>query len=150
MPIRRLILAYDLEPASRTVLSVALELAVGLEAALHIVHVLPPASSNGDSKRTRAERVLAAVADAGWGLDCEVTVRVVENADVVEAIVKEAAARETDLVVMGSRGQGRPAERPLGSPAEQVLRRGPCRVLIVRAGDNPGAAPESGAAPRGC
>lgn len=133
MPIRRLVLAYDLEPGSRTALFVALEFAVGLEAALHIVHVVPRASSNGDSKRSRAERVLAAVADAGWGLDCEVTVRVVEHADVVEAIVKEAATLEADLVVMGSRGRGSHALRPLGSPAEQVLRRGPCPVVIVRA-----------------
>ena len=154
MSIRRLVLAYDLEPASRTALFVALEFAVGLEAALHVVHVAPHASSSGDPGRSRAERVLAAVADAGWGLGCEVTVRVVESADVVEAIVKEAAALEADLVVMGSHGRGSNAPRPLGSPAEQVLRRGSCPVVIVRASERPedaGAAPESsGAATRGC
>jgi nucleotide-binding universal stress UspA family protein len=149
MPIRRLVMAYDLEPGSRAVLFAALEFASRLEAELHVLHVVPCASGNGASERTRAERALAAVADIGWSLGCEVTARVVENGDVVETIVKEAAEREADLVVMGSRGGRSHAQHPLGSPAEQVVRRGPCPVVVVRAG-NGGECSVRGAETGGC
>jgi nucleotide-binding universal stress UspA family protein len=149
MPIRRLVMAYDLEPGSRTVLFAALEFAARLEAELHVVHVAPRASGNGESERTRAERALAAVADVGWSLGCEVTVHVVEDADVVETIVRRAAELEADLVVMGSRGRRNHPQDPLGSPAEQVVRRGPCPVVIVRATGG-GEAPARGAEIGGC
>jgi nucleotide-binding universal stress UspA family protein len=150
MPIGRLVLAYDLEPGSRTVLFTALELAARLEAELHVVHVVPRASGNGASERTRAERALAAVADTGWSLGCEMTPHVVENADVVEAILKEAVALEADLVVMGSRGRRSQAQPPLRSAAEQVVRRGPCPVVIVRASEGGSEAPARGADTGGC
>jgi nucleotide-binding universal stress UspA family protein len=136
MPIRRLVLACDLEPGSRATIFAALEFAVRLEAELHLLHVVSKAARNADSERTSAERALAAVAETAWSLGCEVSAHVVESADVVEAIVKEAAALEADLVVMGSRGRGSHAQDPFGSPAEQVVRRGACPVVIVRTGES--------------
>lgn len=61
----------------------------------------------------------------------EAEVRVV-GASPVDAIVREAAERGADVIVMGWRGHG-PVRRLLaGSVSRGVVRRAPCAVLVVR------------------
>ena len=58
---------------------------------------------------------------------------VVDNSRPAEAIVREAEAKNIDLIVMGSRR--RPyAAKLLGSTAESVTRTAPCPVLVTRSG----------------
>ena len=49
-----------------------------------------------------------------------------------EAILKVAATRRTNLIVMGSRGLGRLQGALLGSNSQKVVSLAPCPVLIVR------------------
>jgi nucleotide-binding universal stress UspA family protein len=51
-------------------------------------------------------------------------------------IVRLAAEREADLIVMATHGRGFISHAILGSTAERVLRRSPCPVLIVRRSDD--------------
>lgn len=48
------------------------------------------------------------------------------------AVVEVADAEGADLIVLGSRGVGRPAERHLGSVALEIARAAPCSILVVR------------------
>lgn len=49
-----------------------------------------------------------------------------------ETIIEVAATRQSDLIVMGSRGLGRLAGLVLGSNSQKVVSHAPCPVLIVR------------------
>lgn len=48
-------------------------------------------------------------------------------------ILRVAAERDADLIVMGARGRGGPPITQLGSTTHQVVRAAPCAVLTVRA-----------------
>ena len=94
----------------------------------------PMASTVGDgviddSFRQTAELVkvdaLKAVADAG----VDVTGEVVENSPATALL---EAARDADLLVVGSRGHGGFAGLLLGSVSAQVIHHAPCPVLVVR------------------
>ncbi len=63
------------------------------------------------------------------GLTVEVAVREGYPVTVIE---DEAAAREADLVVIGTRGQGGLKHLLLGSVAERVVQKAPCPVLTVK------------------
>jgi nucleotide-binding universal stress UspA family protein len=58
-------------------------------------------------------------------------VRVVD-ASPVDAIVREAARRRADVIVMGWRGHGAVRRLLTGSVSRGVVRRAPCAVLVVR------------------
>lgn len=49
-----------------------------------------------------------------------------------EVIIEVAKTRDSDLIVMGSRGLGRLAGLVLGSNSQKVVSHAPCPVLIVR------------------
>ncbi len=49
-----------------------------------------------------------------------------------EAIIDVASARQSDVIVMGSRGMGTLAGLLLGSTSQKVVGHAPCPVLIVR------------------
>jgi nucleotide-binding universal stress UspA family protein len=49
-----------------------------------------------------------------------------------EAIIEVAKTRNSDVIVMGSRGLGRLAGLVLGSTSQKVVGHAPCPVLIVR------------------
>ena len=57
---------------------------------------------------------------------------IVERGNPVEEIIKNAAERNCDLIVMGTHGQGTLADAMLGSTARRVIRRSKIPVLVVR------------------
>ena len=57
--------------------------------------------------------------------------KIVRNIRPSEAICKEAE-KEYDLIIMGSRGLGKPDVHTLGSVSDEVLHNAPCSVLIVK------------------
>jgi nucleotide-binding universal stress UspA family protein len=85
-----------------------------------------------ESAERAAEQGLAAMltahAAAAAGIDVETSVR--EGA---AASVLLEAARDADLIVVGSRGHGSLAGLLLGSVSHQVAQHAPCPVVIVRA-----------------
>jgi nucleotide-binding universal stress UspA family protein len=90
----------------------------------------PPYASDGpDDQRLRAEQILTdelAVVGAGSG--------VTMAAEVVEgraADVLCAAARDADLLVLGSHGHSRVWHTVLGSVSEECVREAPCPIVIV-------------------
>jgi universal stress protein E len=67
----------------------------------------------------------------------QVTIRVIEADRVAHGIAEYARRTETELLVLGSKGQSNLKYLMLGSTVERLLRELPCSVLVVRppAGD---------------
>lgn len=106
-----IVVGLDGSPESERAAAVAAELAEGFGASL---------------------RLLAASKGKG-GADPDAVRRVAEEAEIdpggaLEAL--EAAAKEADLLVVGSRGLG--GLRALGSVSERIAHRAGCSVLVVR------------------
>jgi len=51
---------------------------------------------------------------------------------VIDTIVKQVAATQADLLVIGSRELSKDERLHLGSVSDSLLRHAPCSVLIVR------------------
>jgi nucleotide-binding universal stress UspA family protein len=139
--VRRLLVPVDFSEHATRALAHAALLAEAYGARVDVLHALdvatlPPTLDVGlvwtDPAEDRVERTregLAAI--AGRHLPPERRGDVlVEVGDPAQAI--RAAARDSDLVVMGTHGRTGFRRLVLGSVAERVVRRAPCPVLIVR------------------
>jgi nucleotide-binding universal stress UspA family protein len=78
-----------------------------------------------------AEAILQKAIGAVDEIPGEVHTEVLEGAP-AEAILDVADIRQSDLIVMGSRGLGRLRGALLGSQSQKVVQHAPCPVLIVR------------------
>lgn len=82
--------------------------------------------------RTReAESTLKAALEEVGQVPGELKTEVLEGPP-AEAILKVAAVREVDLIVMGTRGLGRLAGALLGSQSQKVVSHASCPVLLAR------------------
>ena len=91
---------------------------------------LPPhATTHPDEERQRAEQVLRdEIASLGGRYLVTVAAEAVEG---VAADVLAEAARDADLLVLGSHGHGRMYHTVLGSVSEQCIRRASCPVVVI-------------------
>ena len=85
------------------------------------------------SVKSEAKESLDALAEQvrERGVDVEI---VVCEGYAATVIVEEAALREVDLIVIGTRGLSGLKHMLLGSIAERVVQKAPCPVLTVKAG----------------
>ena len=83
-------------------------------------------------RRGQLEKVLERAAAQLEGSITRVTRSTPTGGDPADVIVAAAAARDTDLVVVGARGLGGMTRLLLGSVSEKVLRYAGCPVLIVK------------------
>jgi len=149
MRFQTLLVPLDLAGCAADVCTVAAALAAPLGASvvlLCVVH-LPTGVSpdvvvhpHGDANESPALDALHADARAQLapllGLFREAGVPVgttLRAGDVVDTILDTATRLDADLLVMGTHGRTGLERFVLGSVAEQVLRRAPCPVTVVRA-----------------
>lgn len=78
-----------------------------------------------------AESVIEKAIQAVGEIPGEVHTEILEGPP-AEAILEVASTRNSDLIVMGSRGLGRLAGALLGSQSQKVVRHAKCPVLIIR------------------
>ncbi|BCW71048.1 universal stress protein [Arthrobacter sp. NicSoilB8] len=83
-----------------------------------------------ESPEQQAEALSAAAAAAAAAAGVNVVTRTVHHDSAASAIL--GAAREADLVVIGSRGHGGFAGMHIGSVSTHVVGHSPCPVLVVR------------------
>jgi nucleotide-binding universal stress UspA family protein len=83
-----------------------------------------------DARLLEAEAILKAAVDE-VGEFSGIHTEMLEGSP-AEAIIDVATTRNSDLIVMGSRGRGRIAGAVLGSNSQKVVSHAPCPVLIVR------------------
>jgi nucleotide-binding universal stress UspA family protein len=100
-------------------------------AAVSVVEVPPvlPLDAHMDAEEREAHRLLERAAAIGDSYGVSVTPRIVHARDAAEAVVAEAERRRTEVVVIGA-----PRRRgTIGTTVEHVLKKAPCRVMIVGA-----------------
>lgn len=137
----RILLAVDGSDHAEHAVKVAAELGQCVESAeLRIVVVYDPIPSyigepnlqNAiDTRLDEAQEILQkAVAIVGES-QLDIHTELIEG-NAAEAIIEVAKTRDSDIIVMGSRGLGRLAGLVLGSTSQKVVSHAPCPVLIVR------------------
>lgn len=146
--IRRILVPLDLAESAGPLLDLAMELMRARGAVVRLIHVaelpwLPPlaltfapvegaAAVTVEETRADAARRLAEIAATRPALHCECKAAV---GDPAREILREAREWDADVVVVGTHGRTGIYRAVLGSVAEQVVRRAPCAVLVVRRGD---------------
>jgi nucleotide-binding universal stress UspA family protein len=109
-------------------LEAASSLARAFRASLEILSVIEGGEAEDDGTE-RTERIRAASADLACGESPRIVVR---SGKPSEEILAEAAARDIDLIVMGSRGLSPVEQITLGSIAESAIQNANCPVLVVK------------------
>ena len=124
LPFGEILFATDFSEASRLAGQTAADLARHFGSRLHVLHIVPPVTDP-----TPAPAALkAAAAELGEGLS---PVTAVLSGRAAPQIVNYARRHGIGLIVLGTHGRTGVSHALLGSVAEVVVRRSPCRVLTV-------------------
>ena len=143
--LKTILVPTDFSPASNIAFDYALDLAAGQGSSVHLLHVLDdgmfvtayPDGAYTESPGLRAQLVadatrrLSALAEQCRIAQVTATVEVAIGRP-SPVIAARAAARNSDLIVMGTHGRSGFAHLLLGSVAERLVRTAPCAVLTVR------------------
>ena len=124
MKIGQVLFATDFSAAAGAAAEVARELAVQMNARLHVVHVVPPFTDPVQEK-DRLEREVSRL-----GPPAEA---VLLSGRAAPELLRYARDKRVDLIVVGSHGRTGLSRALLGSVAEQIVRLAPCLVLTVPA-----------------
>ena len=84
------------------------------------------------NETARGEHVLQRMEAFGRSLKCKVEGDILQARDTGAAVVREAADRQTDVIVAGMPYTERYGSPSLGEMVPYVLRHSPCRVIVYR------------------
>jgi len=106
---------------------------------LHVVPMLVSATPYHDTVSDQpflalqkvGEDILAKAKQIAVALKCEVT-ELISHGDPANKIVDIATERNSDLIIMGSRGVSGIKRLFVGSISDKVMNQAPCPVMIVR------------------
>jgi nucleotide-binding universal stress UspA family protein len=136
---RRILVPIAGNPESEKAMDVACRIAAarsGVITAVAVVEVpaLLPLDAHMTDEESRAHQILeraAAIADS-YGVG--VSTRRVRAREAASAILDQAALRACEIIVLGAPRRRRPTHGPIfGSTVEHVLKRAPCRVMLIGA-----------------
>jgi nucleotide-binding universal stress UspA family protein len=83
------------------------------------------------ARLNESQEILQKAVEAIGDVPSEIHTELLEG-NPAEAIIAIAQTRQSDLIVLGSRGLGQLAGLLLGSTSQKVVSHAPCPVLIVR------------------
>jgi nucleotide-binding universal stress UspA family protein len=118
-----ILVPLDGSPTARAILPLARAAATLLEVPVHLLHVTDVPVSPAELLR---------MVHLG-PQEIEGTILEQRHGDVADAILQEAAAHNTRLIVTTTHGWTTSFDLPVGPVAEAVLRRAECSLLLVRA-----------------
>jgi nucleotide-binding universal stress UspA family protein len=136
---RRVLVPIAGNPESEKAMDVACRIAAarsGVITAVAVVEVpaLLPLDAHMTEEEARAHRILeraAAIADS-YGVG--VSTRRVRAREAASGILDQAALSVCEIIVLGAPRRRRPTQGPIfGSTVEHVLKRAPCRVMLIGA-----------------
>ena len=146
--IKSILVATDASPAANRALALAIDMAVRYEAALEIVHVIRDlqipdnlrdmaqvmnmADARGDVMMFVAEQVLSDARERATAGGVGKVGTYVGKGDPAGAIIAQARRRESDLIVLGTRGLSTTEGTLLGSVSRKVANLSRMNCLIVR------------------
>jgi nucleotide-binding universal stress UspA family protein len=138
--IKNVLFATDFTPVAQSALSYAAAVARRFDSRVFVAHVLPPeayhivppailpAAYDLVRKRALQQLVQAASSRRLQGIPHEV---LLAEGDIAAMLLSLIAARDIDLVVIGTHGRKGIERFVLGSVAEELFRAAPCPVIIV-------------------
>lgn len=138
--VRRILVATDLSGASEPVIAAAADIAHLAHADLLVLHVFTPEDyvevqrDSGlalDEYMDRLRTMARHQVEQAGGSGDRVRVEVLQGESIPREILAVAAAREVQMIVLGTRGRTGLRRLLLGSVAEEVLRHAACPVLVV-------------------
>ena len=125
----------DFSSHAAAALDCAAQLAKSLDATLTIVHVelapvlTAPYDDEDDPSGMQAHHLLEQIKPGDPRVNFQ---RVLLRGNVAEGLLKFAAERHADLIVMGTHGQTNSPAAALGTIAEEVTKKAACTVVTVR------------------
>jgi universal stress protein A len=135
--VRRILVPFDFSEISAAAFELACSLAAGRPSEVLLAHVVPPSPTLDEAGVLWPEppgyrqQMLAALRRVRPP-DPAVPVRYwLDGGEPASAILRLAAEKGCDLIVMGTHGRTGIFRLLLGSVAEHVLRKAPCPVLTV-------------------
>ncbi len=146
--VKKILAPIDFSPHSMEGMRAAMELAKGVGAEVHLVHVIAPhhtfiplpLATSGEQSRElareaamleQAEEELARFKKDEFGDSKKVfTFAVVGHP--VQKLVDYAKEQAIDLIVMATHGRGAAEHMLLGGTTEKIVRTAPCSVLVIR------------------
>jgi nucleotide-binding universal stress UspA family protein len=137
--LHNILVGYDFSPYSQLALQYALTLAQQYQAALHILHVLPPPMmdqpeiawvNHTDTPYHQAARRLQEAVPAETHLWSNVK-HAVQYGQPYSEILTYAQNNEIDLIAMGAHGGGFGIHTVFGSNVDRVLRQTRCPLLVA-------------------
>jgi nucleotide-binding universal stress UspA family protein len=138
-PIRRVLLATDLSPASESATTEAIALAARHHAELIVLSVIDPRRLRlpGGPFVRRADQEHAELMAGVQAIVARARVTgasatfLVWKGDPAETIMAASESEAADVIVMGSHGRGRLGRILLGSTSARVSEEARCRVIVV-------------------
>lgn len=135
---KNILVPTDFSEAAAKSLQLALAVANGQDATLHLCHILaPPAMGYGEvltdlTANAYADAAKKQLDEVAVPAGVKTTRRLIEG-DPPTEIVRLAKELSCDLIVLGSHGRTGLMRLLMGSVAEHVLRHAPCPVLTLKA-----------------
>ncbi len=141
MEIKTIVFATDFSAVSQEALQTALSLARETGAELHLFHVIEPVGGAGDDLFPAVDLV-----EAGYKQSRRQLRELVPREDAAELHIESACSTGTpsaeiaayarhvgaDMIVVGTHGRKGLSRVLMGSTAEKLLRKAPCKVLVVK------------------
>jgi nucleotide-binding universal stress UspA family protein len=123
--------------ADEEAIRLACELAKKNKSLICAVYVIPvqrtlPLDAEVEPEINKAEEVLNHIEDIAIEQGCDIEAELLQSREVAPAIVDEATARETDLIIMGVEYKTRFGEFNLGDVVPYVLKNARCRVILYQ------------------
>jgi nucleotide-binding universal stress UspA family protein len=133
MSMSTIVIGYDPSGTGELALAAGLELALALDASVHLVMAFSDSGRGGlvvTAERREAERRVEQVTRRAENARLSIQTHALPEAP-ADAIVRVARETNADVIVIGNRGaQG--ARRVLGSIANAIVRHSPCNVFVVK------------------
>jgi nucleotide-binding universal stress UspA family protein len=136
--IHNILIPTDFSPRSEYALSLACAVAKDHGANVTVMHVLPPPIAvfasgivppEPEETRDEIKAKLRAITSPAPGIRLE---RLLAEGEPASEILRIAAERKCDMIVMGTHGWTGVTRLLMGSVAEKVVRKAPCAVLTVK------------------
>ncbi len=147
--LKRILAATDFSEYGESAVRYACEFAGAFKAELCLLNVVePPAAAYSEfgigylgvqgieeDLLKASENRLKSVPGPEWEDKLQITRTTAMGTPFIE-IVRQAREQDADMIVIGTHGRGAIAHMLLGGTAEKVIRKAPCPVLTVRAGQH--------------
>ena len=136
-------------PMDKAVVSIACDLVRPHKGQVWVLYVIEvgrklPVDAELPNETARGEHLLQRMEAFGRSLRCRVEGDILQARDTGAAVVREAADRQTDVIVAGMPYTERYGSPSLGEMVPYVLRHSPCRVVVYRE-QQPAPIPEGAA-----